>query len=815
MESKRPARCFGCPFKSLTASWRGNPEADIAIVGESPGEEEVKAGKPFVGPSGQLLASILRKAGIDGGLDSCFVTNAISCYPGKSGSQNKLKDLPGAVLACQHRLHEELRHKPRKLVIGLGNAAVWSITGHFGHKITQIRGTTMQTEFGLMMPAIHPAALLRGTGTPTQLTQDIVRGIEEAAKGKRQTYIEPRWAVIDTQEKFEKLYKRFGQVDPKLVGADFETTGLDHLKDDAFVLGMCWSPDMVFILDGAALTADNLNRLFESKDRRWLWHNGKFDSKFAWKMGADKVRVDDDLMLLHYATNEISGTHGLEQVCEEYLQTPDYKGILKRYFNPKKETYADAPRPILYQYLARDVSYMLQAFNVLRPIVAVDGPLNKLYTETLIPASELLARVEWNGMLPSYPDIEANDIRLRADIDRAYQVIQERLRSYGWKGEEVNPNSPKQLVPILFDFLKIKTKVRSTDQKVLRDVKHPVVESLREYRKATKAHGTYVVGYQKAISTDGRIHTTFNLHVTGTGRLSSKKPNTQNMPRDPRIKGMIKARDGYVLMEFDYNQAELRTLAELSRDPWLMEVYEQGRKLHDEMSAFLFGKDYTDEQKVRAKAVNFGIPYGRESYSIAEEFHTTQQIAQSWIDDWFRRCPQAFKFIMACRSQAKTGKYIETPFGRRKRFHLVTYMNIKGEQNEAANFPIQSIASDLTLRGAVRANKRFQLFPEAYRPMIINLVHDSIVCEVLDDPVMKYLVAAIVIGELRASPKIHLNAAVPFDADAKIGTNWGRGKEYKLSQLQEAAGVYSVFGPPKIMMPPSIRHLDEPQVSLL
>jgi DNA polymerase-1 len=259
------------------------------------------------------------------------------------------------------------------------------------------------------------------------------------------------------------------------------------------------------------------------------------------------------------------------------------------------------------------------------------------------------------------------------------------------------------------------------------------------------------------------------LHGTVTGRLSSRKPNLQNIPRDSKIKNIFCAAPGNVLIEFDYKGAELRVLAYLSQDDFLRNVFLTGRDLHDEVAAFLFGQNFTKEQRVKAKNVNFGIAYGRTHYTIAEEFKMSEIEAKALLDEWFRRAPKAHKFLLECDGKAERGEVLVTPFGRKRRFGLISDVKVQELRNEARNFPIQSIASDLNLS----AGRNMESEISALKGMIVNLVHDNTIVEVKDDPAI--IKEAILVGtkHMVNAPKIYLNTDVPFEVEVKVGKVWG------------------------------------------
>jgi DNA polymerase-1 len=760
-----PEICATCPFKGKPVGARGNIRAPIVIVGEGPGRDELRAGKPFVGPSGDILWKTIPEGyNID---EDIYVTNATCCFP-----RNKTPGtMETATKLCHERLMAELKAYPRKVILTLGNPALWSVTGNYNGKITQVRGSVIASPLASVgvIPAVHPAALMRGTGSYRQFRRDIHYAFDLLDGAPLRKPTENRYVEVQDQDLNEIVSILCGA---DYLAADVETTGFSHKFDRILCLGIARVPEITYVFKPEQLP--KLRRLFEKETIRWIWHNGKFDVKFLWKLGLP-ARVDEDPMLLSYALDENPGQHDLEQIAGDMLGAPDYKWESAQYLKKKTDTFEKIPWPILCRRVGRDCSFTLQIWELLREEVRQDKHLERLYTKTLLPASACLADVEDYGILVDLERIEENGKKFGAEYDALVKELQTYI------GYPINPNSPIQVAELLFDKLKFpQRRKRSTSKEVLAKLPdHPVVKLLRKIRKVGKAYSTYVKGMKKHIKADGCIYTTTLIHGTRTGRLASRKPNLQNIPRDPQLRGMFIARPGRRFIELDYNQAELRCLADLSGDDWLCELYNStSRSLHNEMSIFLFGENYTEEQRMRAKAVNFGIPYGRQAGSIAEEFDQPVAEAQKWIDGWFERCPKAEKFINKCRNVPRVGGTMITPFGRKKRHHLVTRELLGDLQNEAANFPHQSIASDMTLHSAIAISVdksviKAQKLLKEFDARIIILVHDSILIEAPDnEEVCREIIKVVLDVMHRMAPAWGLRR-VPFIADAKWGTRWG------------------------------------------
>lgn len=776
-----------CPFGGGKVGWKGRFDAPFVIVGESPGRTEVKKGMPFAGPSGQVLHTFL-------GEEDTLILNAIECYP----FNKKPEKLAKASKVCSTRLLEQIKAHPRKVILALGNEAVRSLTGNSNLKITQIRGKLIKSDLAEVgiLPALHPAALLRGTGSYRQFREDLLYARHLADGGDPKRYVRPMWKTLKDEYEVQKAIDILSMYSE--YSADIETSGFSPITDRILNIGVeaigaeFWDKEtktyrpMVFIFNPEHIPL--LAPLIEDTSKDWGWHNGKFDVRFLREMGI-WARVDSDTMLLNYALDESPGVHDLETVGGDVLGAPDYKDMLKPYLPNKKTSYEVIPRPVLDEYLSVDVHTTAQLKTILRERVRKDADLEKLYTRILLPASDLLADVERNGMYVHQDVLEQNSKEYSERLNLLRTELCEII------GIEHNPNSLQQVQDVLYRKLKLpRRKGGGTSKDILEKLPQvPYVKTLLEYRRVAKVYGTYVgtpydaktkgpKGLYKYISIDGRVHPTFLIHGTATGRLSSREPNLQNIPREAQLRGQFGAPPGRRILDIDFSQAELRSLACVSGDPDLIYIYTHGLDLHTELARFLFPgwderakssdpllKAQAKEERVMAKTVNFGIVYGRTAFTIADAFDISTQEAQRLIDGWFERFPVAHKFINKCRSAPSSGRVMTTTFGRRKRVGIVSGGNLRDLMNEAANFPHQSIASDITLQAAIEARAKlfeFDSFP-------VNLVHDSIIVETPDDDEIVREVARVMILTMESiAPKWGITR-VPFEAEAEQGYRWG------------------------------------------
>ncbi len=772
--------CANCPYNRYPKIPQPKRfEARVAIVGEAPGASEIAQKQAFVGPSGQLLNKALESTSLPP-REEIFVTNSLLCKP-----PQKKPQLKTAIRNCQGRLIEELEEVQPEIIIALGNIAMHALTDDFDLKITKEQGRVLKSPYldgCKIIPMIHPAAILRAPGDyklfygTMHRASQIFNGVQQYEAG------EVSWKVIESEGDFQTMMWVLST--KERIAADIETTGLNPRKDNLLVLGIGYEKNKVFVVP-PEMVREELFKL----PIQWIWHNGKFDIQFLRRRGMP-AEIHHDTMLLSYCLNEHSGVHDLDQLSSRELGTASYKHIANQ--KGGKKGFANLSPEILFERVATDADYTLQIFERVYPRICNNQKLGKLYHKIMIPASNFLRRVQRNGIYVNKQLLSEFKREYQEHLDDINDQIleiaqplwnpKEYLRYTGMKSapEVFNPGSTYQVAWMLYDVLRLRPrgrmKGRSTDKEMLEKMEgmHPLIDLMLEYRSVAKELSTYIIGVEEHIAGDGRVHTTYKLHGTVTGRLSSAEPNVQNQPkRKPKVRNIFQAPVGKKLLEVDYKGAELRVLAHISGDPDLTACFVEGRDLHAEVAKAL------NAPRIRAKAVNFGIAYGRTEYSFAEEFGVPVEEARQYLHDWFARFPKAKEYMDKCARAVVEGKVLVTPFGRHRRFGLITQDVLRELQNEARNFVIQSVASDLTLISAMRAEEPL----ERLGVKIINLVHDSILLECPDDESIIFESIHILKDIMEQVPKEELSTAVPFGVDFSIGTGWGKLQEVEVDKL--------------------------------
>ena len=388
-------------------------------------------------------------------------------------------------------------------------------------------------------------------------------------------------------------------------------------------------------------------------------------------------------------------------------------------------------------------------------------------------------------------DMEQNGVRIRAEALKIYgdqlgdKITELEKEIYEEAGETFNINSHKQLGAVLFENMKIpggrKTKTGySTAADVLEKLApdYPVIAKILEYRQLAKLKSTYADGLANYICEDGRIHGKFNQTVTATGRISSTEPNLQNIPVRVELGRLIRKvfvpEDGYVFVDADYSQIELRVLAHCSGDVQLIQAYKEAADIHRITASQVFHVPFgevTDLQRRNAKAVNFGIVYGISSFGLSQDLSITRKEAAKYIEDYFHTYPGIKAFLDDTVKHAKEMGYVVTLFGRRRQVPELASSNFMQRsfgERVAMNAPIQGSAADIMKIAMIGVNR--QLKEKKLKSKLVLQVHDELLIEAHQSEVDT--VKQILKEEMEQAASLD----VPLEIDMHTGDNWYEAK---------------------------------------
>ncbi len=763
------SRCESCPLiKNHGVLGRGTPDGNghvnVLIIGEGPGTQEIQQKQVFIGPSGSLLWKLMDKYY----LSTFFLTNAALCR-GFSA-----KDKEAAAECCKETLLVKIEELQPKLIITLGNIPTNILLGK-DEKIMQRRGILVKRSFGghetTILPTIHPAAVLRHGGWMQDLESDFAKA-ERFLSGRSPILSVQANPEIDYEvtDDFELVLRHAEEVPFAVL--DVESEGLD-IHRDKLLCAVITTRFATYILPGEVLYSKAFCTAMTTCTARWSGHNSKFDRNILMTQAGVEVNFAFDTMLAHYLFDPRKGIHGLKIICRRLWGAPDWEAPIKAMMKRKEiKHYGQIPRDMLYRYAAYDGFWQHKLTDHLMDKLKADPKRLKLFNTLIMPASRALSNAEIRGV---QIDQEALD-RLGPKYEGICAASQGILESIA--GKPFNPRSPKQVAEIMFDELKIPKVVgRSTAAKTVllryRDP-HPFVIELLKYREANTLLTRYIRGLSKHLSPLGRVHTSYNLFGTVTGRLSSSDPNIQNQPsRVPSAKKDIRdlfiADEGMWWADCDFSNLETRMIAILSEDPYLVQCFQEGRDVHGETAAEVWGPNWTIEHRKKVKGIVFGLLYGRSEEGIVRDgtLQISMPEAKRISRIFFEKMPGVVAHNEEIKRRVKRDGYIETPTGRIRYFPEVAVASSWREwgniYREAINTLPQSMASDATLSSLivldrcgfdVRITVHDSIAVQGPIDQINNIAKDQ--CEIMQDTAMKLY------GDL-----------IPIPAEAEVGLLWG------------------------------------------
>ena len=485
-----------------------------------------------------------------------------------------------------------------------------------------------------------------------------------------------------------------------------------------------------------------------------------------------------DCGIAAYLLNPLKSTYTYEELAKDYLDgklLPGKEELLGK-ISLKKAWEEDMPE---LEHLACYMAYT--AFATRAPLKAKlqETGMWKVYTEIELPLVFTLDSMEKWGIEVKGEELKNYGEKLTVRIHELEKLIWQQA------GEEFNINSPKQLGVILFEKMAIpggkKTKTGySTSADILEKLasENLIINDILEYRQLTKLKSTYADGLGAVIEKDGRIHSTFNQTITATGRISSTEPNLQNIPVRMELGRLIRKvfvpEAGFVFLDADYSQIELRVLAHMSGDEKLIKAYREAEDIHRLTASQVFHiplEEVTPLQRRNAKAVNFGIVYGISSFGLSQDLSITRKEAAAYIQKYFETYPSIKGFLDGLVEQGKEKGYVSTMFGRRRpvpELKSSNFMQRSFGERVAMNSPIQGTAADIIKIAMNRVYKR--LLDEKLRSRLVLQVHDELLIETWKDEIPQ--VSRILEEEMKGAA----NLAVELEVDMHQGNNWYEAK---------------------------------------
>ena len=487
----------------------------------------------------------------------------------------------------------------------------------------------------------------------------------------------------------------------------------------------------------------------------------------------------------HICHDMKSTMHALDEIGISYSEFSFDTALAAYDLNPSSSDYSVSKLATNFLGVTvddHDAAACAEALWNLRPVLDEElkkQGMDKLYYEIELPLCPVLYRMERAGVAIDKEQLVQFGQMLTQRIADCESLI------FSYSDGPFNINSTKQLGDLLFDKLGLplvkKTKTGySTNADVLEKLKnkHPIISAIMNYRMLTKLNSTYADGLMKAIADDGRIHTTFQNLVTATGRLSSTEPNLQNIPvrtdLGAEIRRMFIPKPGYILVDADYSQIELRVLAHIAKDEAMINAFRSGMDIHTVTASQVFSvpaEQVTALQRRHAKAVNFGIVYGISEFSLAEDIGVSRYEAKAYIDSYLANYKGVKTYMKQVVADATRVGYTQTLYGRKRSIPELKSANFnirQGAERIALNTPIQGTAADLIKLAMIRVDKALaEKYPEA---KLLLQVHDELIVECPEE--MAQSVADLISQQMEQVAQLE----VPLLAEAKWGSSWYEAK---------------------------------------
>ena len=570
---------------------------------------------------------------------------------------------------------------------------------------------------------------------------------------------------VDNVKENEDIFKDFSyQVgDKNMISGDKVTVVLDFDGDNISSAAVGAGNNAVVLNEQddikELLEDDSIAKVMFDVKEAIVKLNGRIDIK----------NISNDTAIAAYLVDPAKNEYTIEKLASEYFGTVIEKPEVKQL------SLLDDVETDRSEYLAK-CAVALGVLNERIGDKIKENGQEKLYQEVELPLVTVLAHLEINGFLVDDHQLKEFADKLGEKIDALTNEI------YMLAGEEFNINSPKQLGVILFEKLELKPVKKTktgyaTNADVLEKLrdKHPIVNFIMEYRQLAKLKSTYCDGLRAVVNPNThRIHSVFTQTVTVTGRLSSTEPNLQNIPTRTElgreIRKMFVAKEGYVLVDADYSQIELRVLAHIANDETMINAFRNNEDIHAVTASQVLGiplEDVTKEQRSSAKAVNFGIVYGIGEFSLAQDLHISVKEAKAYIESYLEKYHGVRNYMESIKEQAKKDGYVKTMLNRIRYIPELKSPNYNIRQfgeRVALNTPIQGTAADIIKLAMVRVDNR--LINEGLKSKLILQVHDELIVEAHKDEVDK--VKQILSEEMQSAMELN----VPLKVDMSTGHSW-------------------------------------------
>ena len=569
---------------------------------------------------------------------------------------------------------------------------------------------------------------------------------------------------------------------------DLETNSLDYMEAEivGFVFliekSSYYVPVAHDYLDAPVqlpryMVLNSLKSILESEVIGKIGQNLKYDAHVLANVDIELNGIVDDTMLKSYCLDSVASRHNMDDLALHYLDhtTIHYSDVAGS--GKKQLTFNQVSIDEAMPYACEDVIVTNELNNLLELKLQSFPKLVALYKSIEIPLIKVMLRLERNGALLDETSLFNQQVEIKAEMasiqSKAFEVA----------GDEFNLESPKQIQQILFSEegfgLEPKKKTAkgqpSTNEEALKLLDHPLVDLILSYRTLTKLNSTYLEALPKQINRrTGRLHTSYHQAVTATGRLSSSKPNFQNIPirteQGAQIRSAFIANKGSIILAADYSQIELRIMAHISEDKNLLTAFNNNEDVHRSTASQVFDTEIskvTKDQRRKAKAINFGLIYGMSAFGLAKQIDVSRTEAKQYIDGYFENYPGVLQFMNETKEKAKSQGYVETVLGRRLYLPQINSKNKMLQQHAlrtAINAPMQGSSADIIKKAML--NIQDWIDSEGHEIKMFMQVHDELVFEINSEKADEYA------NKIKLMMSNALKLHIPLEVDIGIGSNW-------------------------------------------
>ena len=593
-------------------------------------------------------------------------------------------------------------------------------------------------------------------------------------------------SLVLTEDEFTLLLSKLSS--SKSFVFDLETNSLDYMEAEivGFVFliekSSYYVPVAHDYLDAPVqlpryMVLNSLKSILESEVIGKIGQNLKYDAHVLANVDIELNGIVDDTMLKSYCLDSVASRHNMDDLALHYLDhtTIHYSDVAGS--GKKQLTFNQVSIDEAMPYACEDVIVTNELNNLLELKLQSFPKLVALYKSIEIPLIKVMLRLERNGALLDETSLFNQQVEIKAEMasiqSKAFEVA----------GDEFNLESPKQIQQILFSEegfgLEPKKKTAkgqpSTNEEALKLLDHPLVDLILSYRTLTKLNSTYLEALPKQINRrTGRLHTSYHQAVTATGRLSSSKPNFQNIPirteQGAQIRSAFIANKGSIILAADYSQIELRIMAHISEDKNLLTAFNNNEDVHRSTASQVFDTEIskvTKDQRRKAKAINFGLIYGMSAFGLAKQIDVSRTEAKQYIDGYFENYPGVLQFMNETKEKAKSQGYVETVLGRRLYLPQINSKNKMLQQHAlrtAINAPMQGSSADIIKKAML--NIQDWIDSEGHEIKMFMQVHDELVFEINSEKADEYA------NKIKLMMSNALKLHIPLEVDIGIGSNW-------------------------------------------